>query len=217
MFVSIFLLHFVIVTGTSTFCDCYWYFYILWLLLVLLHFVIVTDTFTFVIVTGTFTFVIVTGTFTFCYCYWYFYICDCYWYFYFCDCYWYFYILWLLLVLLHLWLLLVLLHFVIVTGTFTFCDCYWYFYICDCYWYFYICDCCRGVCWFHHVSPSICRQILCRTITWVVFLRMFWNFISSLLVKRGGSFSFLTIFTFAVPELLDLIWRKTGFLPYVVW
>jgi hypothetical protein len=39
----------------------------------------------------------------------------------------------------------------------------------------------------------------------VVFLRMFWNFISSLSVKRGGSLSFLTIFTFAVPELLDLI------------
>ena len=60
---------------------------------------------------------------------------------------------------------------------------------------------------------------LCRMITWVVFLRMFWNFISSLLVKRGGSLSFLTIFTFAVPELLDLIWRKIGFLPYmyVVW
>jgi hypothetical protein len=52
----------------------------------------------------------------------------------------------------------------------------------------------------------------CRMITWVVFLRMFWNFISSLPVKRGGSLSFLTIFTFAVPELLDLIWRKIGFL-----
>jgi hypothetical protein len=35
-------------------------------------------------------------------------------------------------------------------------------------------------------------------------------------VKRGGSLSFLTIFTFAVPELLDLIWRKIGFLPYIV-
>jgi hypothetical protein len=45
---------------------------------------------------------------------------------------------------------------------------------------------------------------------------MFWNFISSLPVKRGGSLSFLTIFTSAVPELLDLIWRKIGFLPYVV-
>jgi uncharacterized membrane protein (GlpM family) len=46
---------------------------------------------------------------------------------------------------------------------------------------------------------------LCRMITWVVFLRIFWNFISSLPVKRGGSLSFLTIFTFVVPELLDLI------------
>ena len=52
---------------------------------------------------------------------------------------------------------------------------------------------------------------LCRMITWVVFLRMFWSFISSLPVKRGGSLSFLTIFTFAVPELFDLIWRKIGF------
>jgi hypothetical protein len=32
---------------------------------------------------------------------------------------------------------------------------------------------------------------LCRMITWVVFLRMFWNFISSIPVKRGGSLSFL--------------------------
>ena len=31
---------------------------------------------------------------------------------------------------------------------------------------------CRGVYWFHHVRPSVCRQILCRTITWVVFLRI---------------------------------------------
>ena len=59
--------------------------------------------------------------------------------------------------------------------------------------------------------PSVCRQILCRVITWVVL--KFWNFISSLPMKRGGSLSFLTIFTFAVPELLDLIWRKIGFLP----
>jgi hypothetical protein len=58
---------------------------------------------------------------------------------------------------------------------------------------------------------------LCRMITWVVFLRMFWNFISSLPVKRRGSLSFLTIFTFAVPELLDLIWRKIWFLHDVVW
>jgi hypothetical protein len=58
---------------------------------------------------------------------------------------------------------------------------------------------------------------LCRMITWVVFLRMFWNFISSLPVKRGGSLSFLPIFTFAIPELLDLIWQKIGFLPYIIW
>ena len=32
---------------------------------------------------------------------------------------------------------------------------------------------------------------VCRMITWVVFLRMLWNFISSLRVKRGGSLSFL--------------------------
>jgi hypothetical protein len=31
------------------------------------------------------------------------------------------------------------------------------------------------------------------------------EFISSLPVKRGGSLSFLPIFTFAIPELLDLI------------
>jgi hypothetical protein len=60
---------------------------------------------------------------------------------------------------------------------------------------------------------------LCRMIAWVVFLRMFWNFISGLPVKRGRYLSFLTIFTFAVPELLDLIWRKIWFLSYmyVVW
>ena len=42
---------------------------------------------------------------------------------------------------------------------------------------------------------------LCRMITWVVFLRMFWNLSSSLLMKREGSLSFLMIFTFIVPEL----------------
>ena len=60
---------------------------------------------------------------------------------------------------------------------------------------------CRGVYWFHHVRPSVDKSY----------------FISCLPVKRGGSLSFLTIFTFVVPELLDLIWRKKGFLPYVVW
>jgi hypothetical protein len=39
------------------------------------------------------------------------------------------------------------------------------------------------------------------------FIRIFLNFISCFLVKRGGPLSFLTIFTFAVPELLDLIYN----------
>ena len=53
--------------------------------------------------------------------------------------------------------------------------------------------------------PSLCRQILYRTRTWVVFLRIFENCISCLLVKRGGSLSFLTIFTFVVPVIgLDM-------------
>jgi hypothetical protein len=58
--------------------------------------------------------------------------------------------------------------------------------------------------------------ILCRMITWVVFLGIFWYFISSLQMKKGGSLSYLTIFTFAVPELFDLIWRKIWFIPYVI-
>ena len=61
------------------------------------------------------------------------------------------------------------------------------------------------------------QVILCRMITWVEFLRMFWNFISCLPVKRGGYLSFLTVFTFAIPELLHLIWRKIGYFAlYVV-
>ena len=38
-------------------------------------------------------------------------------------------------------------------------------------------------------------------ITWVVFLRIFWNLSSSLLMKREWSLSFLMIFTYIVPEL----------------
>jgi hypothetical protein len=45
----------------------------------------------------------------------------------------------------------------------------------------------------------------------------FQNILRNTPVKRRGSLSFLTIFTFAVPKLLDLIWRKILFLPYVVW
>ena len=121
---------------------------------------------------------------------------------------------------------------------------------------------CRGVYWFHHVCPSICRQILCRTITWVVFLRilkfyqlftgeerrilfifgdfhfcrfraigldmtenriftlcrmitwvvflrMFWNFISSLPVKRGGSLSFL-VGTISNVLVMEIGWTYAG-------
>jgi hypothetical protein len=58
---------------------------------------------------------------------------------------------------------------------------------------------------------------LCRMVTWVVFLRMFSNFISSLPVKRGWSISFLTVFTFSILELLHLIWRKIRYFAlYVV-
>jgi hypothetical protein len=68
--------------------------------------------------------------------------------------------------------------------------------------------------YFHNQNITDCSDQKWKG--WVVFFRMFWNFISRLPMKRGGSLSFLTIFTFAVPELLDLIWQKIGFLPYVV-
>jgi hypothetical protein len=47
------------------------------------------------------------------------------------------------------------------------------------------------------------HYILKAAITWVVFLRIFWNFISSLPVKRGWSLSFLvgTISNFSVMEI----------------
>ena len=45
---------------------------------------------------------------------------------------------------------------------------------------------------------------LCHMITWVVFLRMFWHFISSLPVTRGGSLSFLTIFIFCRSRVIGL-------------
>jgi hypothetical protein len=52
--------------------------------------------------------------------------------------------------------------------------------------------------------------ILCRMITWVVFLRMFWNFISSLPVKREVSLSFLVgtisnVFVITLWALLTVI------------
>ena len=51
--------------------------------------------------------------------------------------------------------------------------------------------------------------ILCRMITWVVFLRMFWNFISSLPVKRGGSLSFL-VRTISNVLVMEIGWTDVG-------
>jgi hypothetical protein len=48
-----------------------------------------------------------------------------------------------------------------------------------------------------------------RMITWVVFLRMFWNFISSLPVKRGGSLSFL-IGTISNVLVMEIGWTDVG-------
>jgi hypothetical protein len=72
---------------------------------------------------------------------------------------------------------------------------------------------CRGVYWFHHVLPSVCRQILCRTITWVVFLRIlkFYPLLTG--EERRIPFFFLTIFTFAVPYLLIWYDGKYNFYP----
>jgi hypothetical protein len=50
---------------------------------------------------------------------------------------------------------------------------------------------------------------LCRMITWVVFLRMFWNFISSLPVKRGGSLSFL-VRTISNVLVMEIGWTDVG-------
>ena len=45
---------------------------------------------------------------------------------------------------------------------------------------------------------------LCRMITWVVFFRLFWNYISSLPVKRGGSLSFFYDFHFCRSRVIGL-------------
>jgi hypothetical protein len=51
--------------------------------------------------------------------------------------------------------------------------------------------------------------MLCQMITWVVFLRMFWNFISSLPVKRGGSLSFL-VRTISNVLVMEIGWTDVG-------
>jgi hypothetical protein len=50
---------------------------------------------------------------------------------------------------------------------------------------------------------------LCRMITWVVFLRMFWNFISSLPVKRGWSLLFL-VGTISNVLAMEIGWTDVG-------
>ena len=56
---------------------------------------------------------------------------------------------------------------------------------------------------------------LCRMITWVVFLRMFWNFINSLSVKRGGSLSFL-VGTISNVLVMEIGWTDVGSGGYIL-
>jgi hypothetical protein len=56
---------------------------------------------------------------------------------------------------------------------------------------------------------------LCRMITWVVFLRMFWNFISSLPVKTGGSLSFL-VGTIRNILVMEIGWTDVGSGGYIL-
>ena len=57
--------------------------------------------------------------------------------------------------------------------------------------------------------------MLCRMITWVVFLWMFLNFISSLPVKRGGSLSFL-VGTISNVLVMEIGWRDVGSGGYIL-
>ena len=56
---------------------------------------------------------------------------------------------------------------------------------------------------------------LCHMITWVVFLRMFWNFISSLPVKRGWSLSFL-VRTISNILVMEIGWTDVGSGGYIL-
>jgi hypothetical protein len=56
---------------------------------------------------------------------------------------------------------------------------------------------------------------LCCMITWVVFLRMFWNFISSLPVKRGGSLTFL-VGTISNVLVMEIGWTDVGSGGYIL-
>ena len=52
-------------------------------------------------------------------------------------------------------------------------------------------------------------------ITWVLFLRMFWNFISSLPVKRGGLLSFL-VGTMSNVLVMEIGWTDVGSGGYIL-
>jgi hypothetical protein len=56
---------------------------------------------------------------------------------------------------------------------------------------------------------------LCHMITWVAFLRMFWNFITSLPVKRGGSLSFL-VGTISNVLVMEIGWTDVGSGGYIL-
>jgi hypothetical protein len=56
---------------------------------------------------------------------------------------------------------------------------------------------------------------LCRMITWVVFLRMFWNFISSLPLKRGRSLSVL-VGTISNVLVMEIGWTDVGSEGYIL-
>jgi hypothetical protein len=66
-----------------------------------------------------------------------------------------------------------------------------------------------------HSASSITIFTLCRMITWVIFLRMFWNFISSLPVKRGGSLSFL-VGTISNVLVMEIGWTDVGSGGYIL-
>jgi hypothetical protein len=56
---------------------------------------------------------------------------------------------------------------------------------------------------------------LCRMIIWVVFLRMFWNFTSSLPVKRGSSLSFF-VGTISNVLVMEIGWTDVGSGGYIL-
>jgi hypothetical protein len=73
---------------------------------------------------------------------------------------------------------------------------------------------CRGIYWFHHVRPSV-RPSVDKILSYDNLSCVSQNLLKFYQLFTGEERRIP--FTYAVPELLDLIWRKIGFLPYVVW